>query len=351
MNSVLYELKKVKKVYEERTVLDLDILCLEKGKVIGLLGPNGAGKTTLLEIAAFVSHPATGEVWFDRRKVDYSKRTLIHLRRKIVLVQQQAILFTTTVAKNVAFPLKIRNTPKAQRERIVDELLALVGMGAFKNARANKLSAGETQRVAIAQALACSPEVILLDEPTANVDVENQMAIEGIMRRINEEKGISVIFTMHDMIQASRLADETVVLFEGKVGRSMYENIFSGRIETDMQGQRYCVLPNGLRLRVHTEKTGSVRISIDPSRIRINKLPPGNAPIEENTFQGKIVQLTDQDSRIRALIDAGIPLSVLIPKDVFKSLGVSIGENVWLTCPVESVAIEHAAKMGTEGNR
>jgi tungstate transport system ATP-binding protein len=268
-----------------------------------------------------------------------------------VLVQQQALLFTTTVAKNVAFPLKIRNTPKAQREKTVDELLALVGMAVFKNARANKLSAGETQRVAIAQALACSPEVILLDEPTANVDVENQMAIEGIMRRINEEKGISVIFTTHDMIQASRLADETVVLFEGKVAQSMYENIFSGRIETDMQGQQYCVLPNAVRLRVHTEKTGPVRISIEPSRVKINKLPPGNAPIEENTFQGKIVQLTDQDSHIRVLIDAGIPLSVLIPKDVFKSLGVSIGEDVWLTCPVESVAIENTAKMGTGGNR
>jgi tungstate transport system ATP-binding protein len=249
----------------------------------------------------------------------------------------------------VIFPLKIRNTPKAQRERIVDELLALVGMTAFKNARANKLSAGETQRVAIAQGLACSPEVILLDEPTANVDVENQIAIKGIMRRINEEKGISVIFTTHDMIQASRLADETVALFEGKVARSMYENIFSGRIETDMEGHRYCLLPNNLRLRVHAAKTGPVRISIDPSRIKINKLPPGNAPIKENTFQGKIVQLTDQDSRIRALIDAGIPLSVLIPEDMFKRLGVSIGENVWLTCSPESLTIENAVKMQRKG--
>ena len=345
MNSVLYEFKKVKKVYEGRTVLDLGTLCLEKGKIIGLLGPNGAGKTTLLEIAAFVSHPTTGEVWFERKKVDYSKRTLNHLRRKIMLVQQQAVLFTTTVAKNVVFPLKIRHTPKAQQARIVDELLALVGMTAFKNAGAHRLSAGETQRVAIAQALACSPDVILLDEPIANVDVENQIAIEGIMRGINEEKGISVIFTTHDMIQASRLADETVALFEGKVAQSMCENIFSGRIETDRKRQRYCILPNGLRLEVHTEKTGPVRISIDPSKVKINKLPPGNAPTKENTFQGKIVQLTDQDSHIRALIDAGIPLSVVTPKDVFKSLGVRIGENVCLTCPVESVAIEGAARV------
>jgi tungstate transport system ATP-binding protein len=347
MNSVLYEFKKVKKVYEGRAVLDLDTLCLEKGKIIGLLGPNGAGKTTLLEIAAFVSRPTTGEVWFDRKKVNYSKRILTQLRRKIVLVQQQAILFTAAVSKNVVFPLKIRNTPKARRERIVDELLALVGMTAFKNASAHKLSAGETQRVAIAQALACSPEVILLDEPIANVDIENRIAIEGIMRRINEEERISIIFTTHDMIQASRLADETVVLFHGKVARSMHENIFNGRIETDREGHRYCALPNGFQLKVHTEKTGSVRISIDPGRIRIHKRLPGNASMEEHAFQGKIVQLTDQDSHIRAIIDAEIPLAVLIPKEVFNSLDMSIGENVWFTCPVESVAVEHEGKMDT----
>jgi tungstate transport system ATP-binding protein len=96
----------------------------------------------------------------------------------------------------------------------------------FGHARAHKLSSGETQRVSIARALACFPEVILLDEPTANVDVENQIAIERIIREINRTKSISVVFTTHNMIQASRLADETVFLYEGKVARSIYENIF-----------------------------------------------------------------------------------------------------------------------------
>ncbi|MBW1769069.1 MAG: hypothetical protein JRJ65_18730, partial [Deltaproteobacteria bacterium] len=95
-----------------------------------------------------------------------------------------------------------------------------------------------------------------MDEPTASVDVENQITIERIIREINRERKISVIFTTHDMTQASRVADEIVFMFEGKVGGSIYENIFSGQIETDTDGRNYCTIQNGFRLRVKTEKTG-----------------------------------------------------------------------------------------------
>ncbi|MBW1820659.1 MAG: ATP-binding cassette domain-containing protein, partial [Deltaproteobacteria bacterium] len=215
--AVLYELKNLIKTYDQRTVLNLERLNLKKNKVLGLLGPNGAGKTTLLEIMAFLIRPSAGSLWFKKEMVNFTNGNLMDLRRKVVLIQQQPLLFTTTVFKNVEYPLKIRKTSRAKRERIVKELLDLVGMGMFRHASAHKLSGGETHRVAIAQALACFPEVILMDEPTASVDVENQINIERIIKKINREKGISVIFTTHDMIQASRLADETVFLFEGKV--------------------------------------------------------------------------------------------------------------------------------------
>jgi tungstate transport system ATP-binding protein len=334
---MLFELNNLKKTYDGRTVLDLERLSLARGKIISLLGPNGAGKTTLLEIMALLSSPSSGEVWFDQEKVDFTAGKLIHLRRKVVLVEQQSILFTTKVWKNVAFPLRIRGTPKARRERIVEELLDLVGMGGFRHAKAHKLSGGETQRVAIARALACSPEVILLDEPTANVDVENQIAIERIIQEINQTKGISVIFTTHNMIQASRLADETVFLYEGKMARSIYENIFSGHMETDRTGSKHCVLQCGLRLGVGSEKSGPVRISIDPSAVKISQ-SRSNASME-NTFQGKLIQLTDEQSRVRVVVDVGIPLSVMISKEVFGSLGLAMGQDVWLTCPQASIQV------------
>jgi tungstate transport system ATP-binding protein len=334
---VLYELRNLRKAFDERTVLDLEKLSLEKGKILGLLGPNGAGKTTLLEIMAFLSSPTSGEMWFNQQKVDFTGGKLIHLRRKVVLVQQDPILFSASVSKNVDFPLRIRKTPKAKRERIVGELLDLVGMQAFMNARAHKLSSGETQRVAIARALACFPEVILLDEPTANVDVENQITIERIIQEINWAKGISVIFTTHNMIQASRLAGETVFLYEGKVARSIYENIFSGQIETDESGCKHCIAQNGLMFRVDSEKSGPVRMSIHPSDVKISQ--NGNLFSPDNTFKGRLIQLTDEQNRVRALVDVGIPLSVLIPKELFSSLHLGLGEHVWLNCPTESIEI------------
>lgn len=334
---MFYELKNLKKAYDGRTVLDLKTLTLEKGIVLGLLGPNGAGKTTLLEILAFLSAPTSGEFWFEKEKIDFTGGKLIGLRRKVVLVQQQPILFTTTVSNNVEFPLRIRKKAKAERDRIIGELLDLVGMRAFRHARAHKLSGGETQRVAIARALACFPEVILLDEPTANVDVENQMTIERIIHEINRTKGITVIFTTHNLMQASKLADETLSLFEGKVARSIYENIFSAHIETDAKGCKYCTLQNGLRLMVKTENSGQIRISIDPSKVKISQRESDSSL--DNTFKGRLIQLTEEHGRVRALVDAGIPLSVLIPKEVFGNLHLVLGEDLWLTCPGESIEI------------
>jgi tungstate transport system ATP-binding protein len=310
---------------------------MERDKILALLGPNGAGKTTLLEILAFLARPNAGDIWFDSEKVNFTLGSLMTLRKKVVLVQQQPVLFSTTVFKNVEFPLKIRNTPKAKRDRIIGELLALVGMEMFSHAIAHKLSGGETQRVAIARALACSPEVILMDEPTASVDVENQITIERIIREINREKRISVIFTTHNMIQASRLADETVFLYEGRVAQSIYENIFSGRIEVGEKGGKYCLLQNGLKLRVPSQKTGPTRISIDPNTLRVSK--GIDDPFDDNTFKGTLIQLSSEQGRVRALVDVGIPLSVLIPKEEFEGLQLSVDEKVYLTCPEEGIEV------------
>ena len=244
---MLYQLKNTIKAYDGQVVLDIKRLSLQKGKVIGLLGPNGSGKTTLLEILAFLLPPTSGEIRFEQESINSNMGRLMKLRRKVVLVQQHPILFTTTVYKNIEFPLKIRSTPKARRSEMVEELLELVGMASVRDAGAQTLSGGQTQRVAIARALACSPEVILLDEPMSSVDVENQITIERIVREVNQIKGISVVFTTHDVVQTSRLADDTIFLLEGKVAKSIYENIFSARIETGTGDHKFCTLPNGLR--------------------------------------------------------------------------------------------------------
>ena len=333
---MLYEIEKLKKAYDGRSVLNLDHLALEERKIIGLLGPNGAGKTTLLEILAFLLPPSNGSVRYKGRLVDYRSTDQVKLRQEVVLVQQQPILFSTSVSKNVEFPLKLRKFPRGEREKIVRELLVLVGMEEFRDYRANRLSGGETQRVAIAQALACSPGVILLDEPTASVDVENQIAIEHIIRKINHEKGISVIFTTHDRIQASRVADEMVFLFDGKRASTIYENIFSGRVERENDGRYYCVTQNGIKLPVRDEGSGWVKGFINPEQISINKTEPSP---RENNYEGRLLQITDEKEKIRFLVDVGMPLSVLVQKEDFSDLGFGIGEALWVSIPAEAIGV------------
>jgi tungstate transport system ATP-binding protein len=333
---MLYRLKNITKTYNGSPVLDINDLYLKKGKVIGLLGPNGAGKTTLLEILAFLLPPSSGEIWFNQEKVSLNMGRLMKLRRRVVLVEQHPILFTTTVYKNIDFPLKIRKIPKAKRIEMVHEMLELVGMASYKDAEAHTLSGGQTQRVAIARALACSPEVIFLDEPMSSVDVENQITIERIIREINRAKGISVIFTTHDIVQTSRLADDTLFLFEGKVAKSIYENIFSARIVTDKDGHKYFKLPNGMKLRTRSEKTGRIRISISPGRLRISR---NKGSTEENTRKGRIIQLNQEQANVRILVDTGLPLNVLIPKVSFDTHDMGVGDDVWITCPEEGIDI------------
>lgn len=334
---MLFELKDMKKIYQGRAVLDIEDLALREGEVTGLLGPNGAGKTTLLKILTFVLNPTTGKVFFRGNRVDFAGGRLMDLRRKVVLVQQEPILFTSTVENNVAFPLRVRKVQKIRRETLVEEFLDLVGMLDFKHATAHKLSGGETQRVAIARALACLPEVILMDEPTANVDIENQIVIERIIQEINRKRGISVIFTTHNMIQAARLAQRTIFLFQGKVARSTYENIFSGNIQEDEKGEKVCTLQTGLKLSVRHGNPGPVKISIDPERIEIRYSDEEKPPV--NTFTGKLVQLTDENHRIRALLDVGTMLSVLIPKDRINGLDLRPGMTYPVYCPEESINI------------
>jgi len=333
---MLYEIHNITMDYDGRHVLDLS-LSLEKGRVTGILGPNGAGKTTLLEILAFLARPTSGELFYKGSMVDFNGGDLTSLRKAAVLVQQKPILFTTTVFNNVEFPLKIRNLKKSEREKKVNRFLAMVGMEGFSRARANKLSGGETQRVAIAQALACMPDVILMDEPTASVDVENRIIIERIIRDINRQNGISVIFTTHDRIQASRIADNIVFIHEGKVAESDHENVFGGIMEIDAKGEKFCVIQENLKIPVETERTGQVRISIIPSAVRVFRVP-GNIQ-EMRGIKGRVIQLSDEKGFIRAVIDIGVPLTVIMPPDRVGNTIPGIGEDAWVAFSPEMIEV------------
>jgi len=334
---MLFEVRDLTKVYEDRTVLDIPELGFEKGIIYALLGPNGSGKTTLLEILSLLNPPTTGSIRYNRSNIDFTGNRLTTHRREIVMVQQNPVLFTTTVYKNLEFGLKIRGIQKKERERIIEKSLDLVGMRDFMDAEAYKLSGGETQRVAIAQALACSPKVMFFDEPTSNVDIENQIAIERILIEINTQEEISVIFTTHNLIQASKLSRRVISLFEGRVAPSIFENIFSGKTIREEDGHKSCLIQNTIKLLINTEKTGDIRLSIDPSKIKI--LTDQDIHTEKNIHKGRLIQLTDEQDLVRAVVDIGIPLNILLPKHELKDRPVYIGDEVGVFCPVDGFRI------------
>ncbi len=215
--STLYRAEILTKVFKDRTVLNIDHLEIEKHKIYALIGANGAGKTTLLNLLAFLISQTSGKLQFCGQEVTSDRGHLLDLRRRVVLVDQYPILFTGPVWKNVEFGLKVRGVSKTARRKRVEEVLELVGMETFIMADAHKLSGGESKRVALARALAVEPEVLLCDEPTANVDEENQEVILRILERINVEKRTSIIMATHYLAQSKRLAHHTLMLEYGRL--------------------------------------------------------------------------------------------------------------------------------------
>jgi tungstate transport system ATP-binding protein len=335
---MLFELRNIKQVFGGRTVLDVPELAFEKGLVYSLLGPNGSGKTTLLEILALLTPPTMGEIRYNNQPVRFGNGSdITALRREIAMVHQNPVLFTSTVYKNVEFGPSVRGLPKNESKRIIEESLDLVGMQEFQDAEAHKLSGGETHRVAIARALACSPRVLFFDEPTANVDVESQIVIERIITDVNTQKGISIVLTTHDHIQAARLSQRVIALFDGRMVPSTFENIFSGRIITDKDETKFFLIQDDIRLVVDTEKKGPVKLSINPLKVRLSKDRGTHAV--GNLFKGRLIQLTAEQGHIRAVVDIGVPLNVFLAADSLKNLPLIVGEELGVEIPGEALTI------------
>ena len=217
MGDYQFSVNNLTKFYNGKKVLDIPSLTLEKGAIYCVIGPNGSGKTTLLSMLSFIIRPSSGSIQFSGDQVGNQRDDKSALRRNISIVLQNPFLFSTTVEKNVAYGLKIRRVNKADQKKKVKECLDLVGLAGFEKRRVRELSGGEAQRVAIARGIAVQPEVLLLDEPTTNVDSTNVEALERIISELNLRFRTTVIMTTHDLNQAHRIADEIIALSEGRI--------------------------------------------------------------------------------------------------------------------------------------
>ena len=209
-----YQLRGVAREYGGRRVLDIESLDVERGEIFGLVGPSGAGKSTLLRLLAFVEPVSAGALTFDGVP---ASNGLVPLgqRRRVTMVFQRPVLLKRSVEENVGFGLRLRGERDARAK--VRECLRRVGLESLAAVRAASLSGGEMQRVALARALVLDPEVLLLDEPTANLDPYNVGLIESLIREQNRERGTTVVLVTHNVFQARRLAQRVGFLLDGKI--------------------------------------------------------------------------------------------------------------------------------------
>lgn len=207
-----YTLTNIRKTYNDRTVLALDSLAVSEGEILAIVGPSGAGKSVLLRLLNFLEAPSAGQIVFSGQPI--AGDAPLALRRQVTTVFQRPALLHSSVRGNVAFGLHLRGEATDGR---VEAMLTRVGLSTLAPAAAATLSGGEMQRVALARALVVRPRVLLLDEPTANLDPYNVGLIEEIIRDSNHREGTTIVLVTHNVFQARRLAQRTGLLLGGRL--------------------------------------------------------------------------------------------------------------------------------------
>ena len=217
------EFRNVSKVFKtkDREVKAVDdvTLTVEPGEILGVIGYSGAGKSTLVRLINGLDMPTSGELLLDGTDiVGMPERKLREIRRNVGMIFQQFNLFSSrTAAGNIEYPLKLAGVDKKERERRVAELLDFVGLGERGENYPEQLSGGQKQRVGIARALATNPSLLLADEATSALDPETTQEVLSVLRRVNEELGITIVVITHEMDVIRAIADKVAVMEDGKV--------------------------------------------------------------------------------------------------------------------------------------
>jgi len=240
--NVLYDLERVRKSYDGRRVLDIAHLQVRRGEILAIVGPSGAGKSTLLRLLNFLEPPDEGRLTFQGRAVGKEELPL-SLRRQVTTVFQRPALLSANVIHNVAYGLRLRGMRDGHRQ--IQAMLKRMGLVELAHKPARTLSGGEAQRVALARALILRPTVLLLDEPTANLDPYNVGLIEETVREANRKEGTTIVLVTHNVFQARRLAHRAALLLDGRVVEGAYvqdffENPRDPRTRAFVRGEMVC---------------------------------------------------------------------------------------------------------------
>ncbi|MFD4990635.1 sulfate/molybdate ABC transporter ATP-binding protein [Cellulosimicrobium cellulans] len=332
------EIRNVRKIFGDFVALDDVSVSVPTGRLTALLGPSGGGKSTLLRVVAGLEVPDSGEIEIEGRDA-----TNLPARRRNVgfVFQHYAAFKHLSVARNVAFGLEIRRTPKAEIAERVDELLRLVHLESFSHRLPSQLSGGQRQRMALARALAIRPSVLLLDEPFGALDAKVRKELRDWLRRLHDEIPVTTVFVTHDQEEALEVADEIVVVNEGRIEQvgtpdDLYDRpandfvmSFLGPV-TRLGGA--LVRPHDVHVEVLADGTsdGTV-VATEPSR------PGGPVP-------GVVTRTTRVGFEVRAEVATEDEVvSVVVTRAEARTLGLAPGVAVRLA-PAEGAATSAAPR-------
>jgi len=349
----IIELENITKTYGNITALDHVSLKIRQGEIFTIAGPNGSGKTTMLKIMAFIDTPTSGEIHFNGVKVGDENRSQI--RTKCTMVFQKTALFNTTVYKNIAYGLKLRGFSKKEIDERVKDVLGFVKLDGYEKRFAKKISGGEQQRVSLARALVLDTELLLLDEPTANLDPKNMSIIEETVSRVNRERKNTAVMATHNLFQAETITKRAALLLGGKIVEvgtaqeifrtpskhltsfARLENVFSGTSRILKEGTSLIDVGDGVEIEAALRKSGKVSVFVRPEDIILSRKPISSSA--RNVFKGRIVEISDLESVVRLRVDAGKQFVVQITKRSFNEMQLNVRSEVFLTFKASSVHV------------
>ncbi|MFC2065918.1 ABC transporter ATP-binding protein [Chloroflexota bacterium] len=330
---------------------------VDRGEVLALIGPTGAGKTTLLRLIDLIDVPIAGRIYFDGVDATESPRVRLEIRRRMAFVLQKPVLFNMSVYDNVACGLRWRGMEGIKIRKKVNNILEEVGLFAYKSRNARTLSGGEAQRVAIARAVVSDPEVLLLDEPTANLDPISASRIEELITGIIQRHVTTVIMTTHDMAQGQRLADRIGVLVNGEVIQTgSSADVFSSprnREVAEFVGMENII--DGVVVSSEDEVVGiniggrvieaisdyavgeEVAVCIRPEDITLALSKVSSSA--RNSFAGEVTWMVSTGPLSRVEIDCGFPLVALVTKRSAGDLSLEKGKQVYATFKATGVHV------------
>lgn len=319
--------------------------------MLALLGPNGSGKTTLLKVLAFLLRPDAGELKFQGQKI--SDENLENMRLQSTLVFQKTLLFSTTVYNNIAYGLRMRKMPKEAIEKEVEKTLAIVRLKGFEKRSAKKLSGGEQQRVALARALVLKTKLLLLDEPTANLDPKSASILEDVIMTINRELKTTIVMATHNMFEAKKLCNRVALINEGRIGEvgssqeifdrlsrnlarfAAVENTFTGTAQPTSAGTTVIDIGNEVKIEASTAMKTETSIFINPKDIILSRKPVESSA--RNVFKGRITQVSEIGPLVRLTVDVGKPFAVQITRRSFDEMALNLASEVYITFKASSV--------------